>query len=272
MEPVKYQLSKREFITVTELRFYGQKRISFYQLILMVLIILSYSMEGPTFLNVACFAIIFFCFPILTVYYSNKIVKDNPELFVSETTLSADNDGIKVISSFKSSELNWPLFKKWTENRKYIFLYLGHLQALTVPKRAFTNEQLMEFKTLLSEKIWPFPGETRTTNERYARRALILAVTSFILSNSPLILPFIGIFFEVVIKSEFPRYIFVPLVLLGLLSSLPIAIVAYRMGKRMKASFTMINLTRILSLLAILAYIFWVIGIMLATFLPPRGF
>jgi hypothetical protein len=95
-------------------------------------------------------------------------------------------------------------------------------------------------------------------DKHYAKRALILAVTSFILSNSLLILPFIVIFFELFIKSEFPRYIFVPLVLLGLLSSLSIAVIAYRMGKHMKGIFTIINLTRILSLLAILASLFWI--------------
>lgn len=115
------------------------------------------------------------------------------------------------------------------------------------------------------------PGEICMDDKQYAKRALILAVTSFILSNSFLILPFIGIFFELFIKSEFPRYIFVPLVLLGLLSSLPIAIIAYSMGKRMKGSFSIINFTRILSLLAILASLFWMIMLIIAPIISRFG-
>jgi hypothetical protein len=105
-------------------------------------------------------------------------------------------------------------------------------------------------------------------DKRYANLALILAVTSFILSNSFLALPFIGVF------SEFPGYIFIPLVILGLLSSLPIAIIARRMSKRMKGSFTMIKLTRIFSLLAIIAFSCWFIMTTAALLdrLAPRGY
>ena len=39
--------------------------------------------------------------------------------------------------------------------------------------------------------------------KRYAKRALIFALISFILANSFLILPFIGLLFNMLIKSEF---------------------------------------------------------------------
>ena len=274
MEPVKYQLSKRAYVFVATLNLWHQKRMVFYLLLLTALLIFSWSVESPTYSCVVGLVIVFICLPLSTMFHFNKIVKANPE-FTSETTLSADSKGIKLNSAAKSSALNWSVFKKWTENSKYIFLHYDTLQPSVIPKRAFTNEQLTEFKNLLSEKIWPFPRDKWTSDERYAKRAVILAVTSFILANSFLILSFLGLFFELFTKSECPMCIFVPLALLGFLSSLPIAIIAYRMGKHMKASFTMINLTRILSLLAILAFSYWFIMTIAAFLLnhfAPRGY
>ena len=271
MGPVKYQLSKREYVFIATLNLWRQKRMVFYLLLLIALLIISWSVEVPTYSYVVSVVIVFICLPLSTVFHFNKIVKTNPDLFTSETTLSADSEGIKLNYAAKSSALNWSVFKKWTANNKYILLHYDTLQPSVIPKRAFTNEQLTEFKNLLSEKIWPFPGDKWTSDERYAKRAVVLAVTSFILSSPFLTLPFISIFFMLFTKSECPAYIFGPLALLGLLSSLPMAIIAYRMGKRMKGSFTMINLTRILSLLAILAFSFSIIMMIIAPIICRYG-
>ena len=155
MEPVKYQLSKHEFVLATANRFLLRKKNIIAQTVLFMMAVIWWIMEIPP-VEVAFIIILIPVFlPIFMFFRINKIVKSNPNLFVSEITLLADNNGIKSTSSVVSSALNWSAFKKWTETKKYIFIYLADFQAMTVPKRAFTNEQLMEFKALLAEKIRP---------------------------------------------------------------------------------------------------------------------
>jgi len=109
-------------------------------------------------------------------------------------------------------------------------------------------------------------------DKRYAKLALILAAISFFLSNLPPITPFLVSFFHLFLDIELPHQLFGGLAFLCLFPGLVIAFIAYKMGKRMKGSFTIINFARILSLLAILASLFWIIiGIMapfLASFSP----
>jgi hypothetical protein len=276
MEPVKYQFTKREFVVVTTIRFWCQKRLVLYQLILIALIIISWSVEAPTYSYVVCLVVVFICLPMSTVCHFNKIAKANPEQFTSETTLSADSDGIKVNSAVKSSSLNWPIFKKWTENKKYIFLYLGDFEAVTILKRAFTNEQLMEFKTFLSEKIWPFPGDTRTNDEHYAKHALILALTALVFATSPVTMSILLAFFDICIKGcTFLKSVFAFLAIFGWIPGLVIAIIAHKMGKRMKGSPLIINTTRIASVLAMLGTLGFGILLILAMLLnhfAPRGY
>jgi hypothetical protein len=153
MELVKYQLSKREFIVVTALRFMCRRGFILAEFILLIMAITFWFRESSPNSFAIFLTVCLVFMPIFLFRRLNIIVKSNPGLFVSEVALSVDSDGIKVNSAITSSSLNWSVFKKWTENSKYIFLYLGDFHAMTVPKRAFTNEQLIEFKTLLADKI-----------------------------------------------------------------------------------------------------------------------
>jgi hypothetical protein len=153
MEPVKYQLSKCEFIVVTAIRFWCRKGIILAQMTLLVMAVACWFLEPPPNSFAIFLTVCFVFLPIASLRRLSILVKSNPGLFVSEVSLNADSNGIKVNSAVASSSLNWSAFKKWTENSKYIFVLLGDFQALTIPKRAFTNEQLTEFKTLLSDKI-----------------------------------------------------------------------------------------------------------------------
>jgi hypothetical protein len=272
MEPVKYQLTKREFVTVMTLRFWCQ--IKLLILIMIVLVIASWSVDSSPYADTICMAMVFICLLILPLFGCNKIAKTSPDLSVSEKTLLADNDGIKATTATTSSSVNWSVFKKWIENSNYIFLHYNNLRFAIIPKRAFTNEQLTEFKTLLSEKIGPLSGRIPTSDERYAKRAVILAVTSFFLANSFLIITLLSILFVLIDKIDIfdsYRFIFGILMLLCLLASLPISLIAYKMGKRMKGSFTQINITRIFSLLAILSSLFWIAMLTSAPILRRYG-
>ena len=155
MEPVKYQLTKREYVITLVLDFWRRKRILFANTILLIMVFICFLLDPPLY-NWAIFIIAWFIFaPLFHLHLLNKIVKSDPDLFTSEKTLSFDDDGIKASSITTSLSMNWSVFKKWTENRKYIFLHYNVLQPSIIPKRAFTNEQLIEFKKLLADKIRP---------------------------------------------------------------------------------------------------------------------
>jgi len=97
-------------------------------------------------------------------------------------------------------------------------------------------------------------------DNQYAKRAVILAITSFFLANSAFIVPFLELFSESILKIKLHRYFFFGILwVLCLFASLPMAIIAYRMGSRMKGSIAQLNITRIVSLLAISASSFWII-------------
>jgi hypothetical protein len=153
MEPVKYQFSKREYVLATAIIYMRRREFILVEITVITLAIAFWFLKSAP----AGFAILFTVFsvalPLTPFYWANRLVKANRSLFLSEITLTLNSDGIKVVSENGSSNLQWSAFKKWTDNSKYIFLLLGDLQAITIPKRAFTNEQLTEFKTLLAEKI-----------------------------------------------------------------------------------------------------------------------
>lgn len=150
MEPVKYQFTKREYVIDMALRFWCRKSIlSTYIPLLMIFAIFAYLPLYRYYL----IAIVIFA-PLISLYLINKNVKDNPHL-VAEKTLNINENGIKESSVKNIIKLSWSFYKKWSEDNKYIFLYHDDLPLSIIPKRAFTNEQLMEFKTLLSEKIRP---------------------------------------------------------------------------------------------------------------------
>jgi len=155
MEPVKYKLSKQEFVHIIAFRYMSTKKFIIAEIVLLILTLISMLMELSIFSYGLVPLVLMVCLPFFIFYQLTKSVNTNPDLFTSEKILNIENEGIKVKSANISSNINWSFFKKWTENNKYIFLYSGNSLPSIIPKRAFTIEQLTEFKTLLSEKIRP---------------------------------------------------------------------------------------------------------------------
>ncbi len=155
MEPVKYQLSKREFVIDG---FLYCLRSQPY--ILIFLISLAATLMGFLFWNLASVifiiisASITIIIPLWLLWVCLMTVKNYPEWF-NEIFIQLDEIGITTITIAYKNTYYWNALKKWSENRKHIFIYISKQRNLFIPKRAFTNEQLMEFKTLLSEKIRP---------------------------------------------------------------------------------------------------------------------
>jgi hypothetical protein len=153
MEPVKYQLSKREYVYATAFRFMRRREFVLTEITAIILAIAFWFLKSAP----AGFAILFtvasVSMPLTPFYWANRIVKTNPSFFLSEITLIPNSNGIRVVSETGSSDSPWSVFKKWTETNKFFFLQCSDLHSQIIPKRAFTSEQLTEFKKLLSDKI-----------------------------------------------------------------------------------------------------------------------
>jgi hypothetical protein len=112
-------------------------------------------------------------------------------------------------------------------------------------------------------------------DKHYANIALILALTAFVIATFPVTLPFLEILIEIGYKvtlDGYLKYIFGYLIFFGWIPGLIIAIFAYKMSKRMKGSILLINITRIIAVLAFLGNlgfgIFEIIAILIAPYAP----
>jgi uncharacterized membrane protein len=103
-------------------------------------------------------------------------------------------------------------------------------------------------------------------DKQYAKHALILAVISFLLSNAIIIFNVVDSFFRSSSKIEaFDKYLN-PLIFLCALSGFLMAIIAFRMGCRIRQNVTMMNFTLAFSFLAISGSFYWIT----LSFFDPR--
>ncbi len=112
---------------------------------------------------------------------------------------------------------------------------------------------------------------------RYGNRAFILALIALALSTLPLTMPiltiFLNIFFDIhVTRQTFLGDILGILAVFGCIPGLIIALLAYKMGRRMKGSLLLTNITRITSILAIISALFWgtltILAVLIGHFAP----
>ncbi len=66
-----------------------------------------------------------------------------------------DEAGLRVESEVGSSNTNWAAYIQWHETQNLFLLYLGARSVQVIPKRAFSSEQLVEFRRLVREKLPP---------------------------------------------------------------------------------------------------------------------
>jgi hypothetical protein len=70
-----------------------------------------------------------------------------------EVTLTASTVGICIKSQQSETNSKWESYVRWVENKNVIVLFTSPLVFLVIPKRAFLEDQLVSFRTLLSENI-----------------------------------------------------------------------------------------------------------------------
>lgn len=103
-------------------------------------------------------------------------------------------------------------------------------------------------------------------DKQYAKRALILALTSFLLSNSVIIFNVLDSFFKSSSKIKAVEKFLEPLTFLCALFGFLMAFIAFRMGWRIKENVSMKNFTLAFSFCAISASFYWII----ISFYVPR--
>ena len=70
------------------------------------------------------------------------------------------DEGLSYFIENANSKLSWDFYSKIIEGKKTIVMIYGNRQYSVVPKSAFTEEQLIQFKELCSKKLRPIIGST----------------------------------------------------------------------------------------------------------------
>ncbi|NQZ60508.1 MAG: YcxB family protein [Lentisphaeraceae bacterium] len=146
MIDISYQISTKEHYKIALVKFFMRRetRLVFFMGIFSCLAS-SMIEEGFTILLIGGMAALT---PLTHIYWTRRILNSAPHI-LEPINIQFSEKTIKVISSNGSSDFNWELINKTQESSKYFFLYLNELNALVVPKRNFTSDQLMKFKTML---------------------------------------------------------------------------------------------------------------------------
>jgi hypothetical protein len=114
-------------------------------------------------------------------------------------------------------------------------------------------------------------------DKRYAKRALILALTAFTIASFPITIPiltmFVSIGFNVPLEG-YLKFTYGFLIISGWIPGLVLAIIAHKMGKRMKGTTLLINTTRITAVLAFLGNlgfgIFLILALLINHYFPAN--
>jgi hypothetical protein len=88
--------------------------------------------------------IFFLVLSFLRLWNIYRTIKANTTLTL-RTKLSIGETGILVISALSKSERAWQSLRSWSESKNYFYLYFGN-SYMIIPKRAFTDKQMEEFR------------------------------------------------------------------------------------------------------------------------------
>lgn len=90
-----------------------------------------------------------------TVRQAEKIANDpgNESMF-SNRSLQVSDAGITVQDELSETRYRWKAFCKRMESERYFFLFTNNVQAIIIPKRAFTSsDQLQQFEKMLTQHL-----------------------------------------------------------------------------------------------------------------------
>ena|SRR5437868_1237524 len=145
MNTVEYQLTKRELVLTSTLRKLRQVRI-IIGMSLFLLGAISFLVAGDPLRILGLFLLAYvLLFPFILMRAIHQQINANP-VFTSKTELSFGESGIVSTAHGIKSERSWQSLKSWSQSKEYFFLHTDNLgTAVTIPKRAFTNQQMELF-------------------------------------------------------------------------------------------------------------------------------
>jgi len=87
-------------------------------------------------------------------YVAHKMMKGSPSAPLVHT-LDISESGLSSRTSVSESRFTWDVFMGWTEVEGVFSLFPSPISYYPVPKRAMTDDQRNEFRTLLQAKVSP---------------------------------------------------------------------------------------------------------------------
>ena len=146
MTTIEYQLTKSELITTGTLRRLTRPRIM-ASVVLMFLgaIVLIVGFGGLLHILGWFFLLFAILVPVGFMGAVYSVVNANP-VETSKITMSFGDSGIIYEAKSVRAERSWDFFRSWSQSEKYFFLQTDNIGSeITIPKRAFTQEQLQSF-------------------------------------------------------------------------------------------------------------------------------
>ena len=95
---------------------------------------------------VGMFCIAYAVLAPLTLYLAIQRLIRQCAWFTAHTTLGFSDAGVTMTTPGYRTEMAWSWFRSWSQTRDHLFLFLDDgNSAVTIPKRAFSTEQLQSF-------------------------------------------------------------------------------------------------------------------------------
>jgi hypothetical protein len=104
-------------------------------------------------LPLSILAAVFVAYFTLCPYYSaRKQFSGSPSAKLT-TNLEASDDAIHFKTEESNSSTSWRNFVKWRERKSVFVLFTSPVVSFVLPKRAFTSEQVLEFREMLKRNV-----------------------------------------------------------------------------------------------------------------------
>jgi YcxB-like protein len=129
--------------------------VSFF-LVVAVALLLSFFGRDKSFSNLSPLWIIVAVWAYVSWYcryrVANKMVKGSPSATLPHT-VNISESGLHSRTSAAETRITWEVIVGWAEVERVFALFPSPLSFFPIPKRAMTDEQQSEFRTLLQSKV-----------------------------------------------------------------------------------------------------------------------
>lgn len=107
--------------------------------------------KGKTPLYFGLFFVAYAVLAPLGLYLTIRRLVGKWPWLTAPTTFSFSDAGITIAAPGRRTELSWSAFRSWSQTRDHVFLYLDTSHsAVTIPRRAFSAEQLQSLMSCLA--------------------------------------------------------------------------------------------------------------------------